>query len=97
MALFKPAVMRDRLCDLNADTLMKLGVKWVLWLDVDNTLSRHFDKTPFDGIDTFLKEMRDGGIKLIILSNSPKSRVEPFAKKLNLDFEYKAKKPLTGG
>lgn len=96
MALFKPAVMRDRLCDLNADTLKKLGVKGLV-LDVDNTLSRHFDKTPFDGIDAFLKEMRDGGIKLIILSNSPKSRVEPFAKKLNLDFEYKAKKPLTGG
>lgn len=96
MALFKPTVMRNRLFDINADTLKKLGVKGLV-LDVDNTLSRHFDKTPFEGIDEFLKDMKDGGIKLIILSNSPKGRVEPFAKKLDLDFEYKAKKPLTGG
>ena len=96
MALFKPTVMRDRLADIDVDTLKKLGVKGLV-LDVDNTLSRHFDQTPFEGIDAFLKEMRGSGIKLIILSNSPKSRVEPFAKKLDLDFEYKAKKPLTGG
>ena len=30
----------------------------------------------------FIKEMRQRGIKLIVLSNSPKSRVEPFVKKL---------------
>ena len=89
MALFKPYMMLNRLTDLTPEMLEKAGVKGLL-LDVDNTLSRHFDKVPFDGVTEFVKEMRQKGIKLIVLSNSPKSRVEPFAKKLSLDFECDA-------
>ena len=96
MALFKPYMMLNRLTDLTPEMLEKAGVKGLL-LDVDNTLSRHFDKVPFDGVTEFVKEMRQKGIKLIVLSNSPKSRVAPFAKKLSLDFECDAKKPLCGG
>lgn len=96
MALFKPFMMRERLTDLSCQTLEDLGIKGLL-LDVDNTLSRHFDDTPFDGIREFVEKMKKKGIKLLILSNSPKERVEPFAKSLLLEFEYNAKKPLCIG
>ena len=61
MALFKPFMMRERLTDLSCQTLEDLGIKGLL-LDVDNTLSRHFDDTPFDGIREFVEKMKKKGM-----------------------------------
>ena len=44
MALFEPYMMLNRLTDLTPKCLKSGGVKGLL--DVDNTLSRHFDKVP---------------------------------------------------
>lgn len=96
MALFKPTVMKNRLVDLDLQTLESLGIKGLV-LDVDNTLSRHLEQTPLDGVSDFVNKMKSHGIKMIILSNSKRERVEPFAKLLSLDFEFGAKKPLCGG
>ncbi len=96
MSLFRPTLYKDKLSDLDVGELKLLFVKGLL-LDVDNTLARHFDKEPFDEIPEYLKRLKASGIKLIIVSNARESRVAPFAKSLDLPFEFLCKKPLLFG
>ena len=93
MAVFKPTYYQHRLTDLTVATLKEKGIHTLL-LDVDNTLSTHHSPTPDTGIPAFLQEMKQAGIGLIIVSNSRRARVEPFADSLGLDFFYLCKKPL---
>lgn len=93
MALFKPFIMKNRIVDLTAEELKRLGVKGLL-LDVDNTLALHFDKQPLPGVENWISDMKAEGIYLTIVSNAPEHRVEPFANKLELNFRFTCLKPL---
>lgn len=68
-----------------------------LILDIDNTLTTHDNPIPNDGVAAWLSLMQDSGMKMIVLSNNSKERVEPFAKVLGLDFISNGKKPLHSG
>lgn len=68
-----------------------------LILDIDNTLTTHDHPTPAKGVEDWLDSMRKNGIKLVVLSNNTKKRVEPFAGILNLHFIPNAKKPSKNG
>ena len=91
--LLKPKIKLNRVTDISVEILKKYGIS-ALVLDVDNTLSTHHGKELTEGLENWLKTMRENNIKLIILSNSKKKRVEPFAKKINLDFISLGLKPL---
>lgn len=94
--LLKPTVKLDKITDISVELLNKLGVK-ALILDVDNTLSTHHGMVLCDGLKNWLDTMRKSGIKLVILSNSTKKRVKPFAEKIDLDFLSTGLKPLFPG
>lgn len=96
MPLFLPRRRFRRITDITADYLSENGIR-ALILDVDNTLSTHHSQTPLDGVDDWLRDMESRGIKLLILSNSKRERVEPFAKMLSLDFLPMGCKPLPFG
>lgn len=66
-------------------------------LDLDNTLSMHGSPAAEQGVTEWLEKMKKLGIKLIVLSNNTKKRVEPLAKELGLDFISFGCKPLTTG
>ena len=68
-----------------------------LILDLDNTLSMHGSPAAEEGVMEWLEEMRRLGIKMTVLSNNTKKRVEPLAKELGLDYISFACKPLTVG
>lgn len=68
-----------------------------LILDLDNTLSMHGSPAAEEGVMEWLEEMRRLGIKMTVLSNNTKKRVEPLAKELGLDYISFACKPLTIG
>lgn len=90
---------RERFCrvsDLSAEELHRMGVKALL-LDVDNTLSLHHAKAPFDDVPAWLDTMKEQGITLCVVSNSKRNRVAPFAESLGLDFIWSAAKPLPFG
>ena len=91
--LLKPDIKLNRVTDISTDLLKKYGIK-ALILDVDNTLSTHHGEVLTDGLEDWLKRMREGGIGLVILSNSKQARVEPFAAKINLPFISMGLKPL---
>ncbi len=94
--LLKPDIKLDRITDITPQLLNKFSVKALL-LDVDNTMSTHHGMVLTDGLMQWINDMQKNGIKLCILSNSKKKRVEPFAKKIGLDFISLGLKPLPSG
>lgn len=55
--------------NITPDFLKKHGVKGLI-LDVDNTLTTHDHPVPAKGIREWLENMKNNGIKLIIVSNN---------------------------
>lgn len=91
--LFKPNYKLHHITDISLDFLSENNIK-ALILDVDNTLSTHHGMNLTKGLTEWLSLMQNGGIKLIILSNSKEERVEPFAKKIGLEYISLGLKPL---
>lgn len=94
--LFKPQIKLKKITDITVDILSKYGIKSLI-LDVDNTLSTHHGQVLTDGLENWLEIMRKNGIKMTVLSNSTSKRLEPFAKKIGLDYISLGLKPLPFG
>lgn len=94
--LFRPTAALKSVLELTPEILGKMGVE-ALILDLDNTLTTHNNPHPAKGVPEWLDEMRNAGIKLLIVSNNHAPRVEPFAKALKLDFVPEGAKPLPKG
>ena len=94
--LLRPNIKLDKITDISVDILKKYYIT-ALILDVDNTLSTHHGQVLTDGLENWLKNMRENNIKLTVLSNSTKKRLDPFAKKIGLDYISLGLKPLPFG
>lgn len=91
-----PSLYLDSVKNINA-TLLKKNNLCGLILDVDNTLI-DYDKNLLDGVEKWCEEIKQEGIKCIIVSNSSKKdKVEMVAKALDIDYILFAKKPLKSG
>lgn len=93
MSLFYPTLLRDRLSDVTVADLHALGIKGVL-LDVDNTLTTHYNPDLPPESAAWLNTMKEAGFALTIVSNAKRHRVEPFAKKIGLPCTWLSAKPL---
>ena len=86
----------DKVTDIDVKFLEENSIKGLI-LDVDNTLIDYY-RNLVDGAEKWCEELKNEGIKCIILSNSNKrSKVEEVAEKLNIDYIMFAKKPLKSG
>lgn len=94
--IFKPTYVFKDVTEITVDFLNKNNIKGLL-LDLDNTLTTHNNPIPPQSSLEWLDKMREGGIKMMIVSNNSAERVEPFAKALGLHFVPNGKKPLTFG
>ena len=94
--MFRPKVKLDKVTDITVAVLNKYNIS-ALILDVDNTLSTHHGQVLTDGLTDWLSMMRENGIKMTVLSNSNSKRLEPFAKKIELDYISLGLKPLPFG
>ena len=91
-----PKEYLDSVKDIKIDLLQKNNIKGLI-LDVDNTLIDFNGEMP-DGIEKWVQELKQNGIKFCILSNSnKKDKVKGIANKLEIPFLYFAKKPLKVG
>lgn len=91
-----PSLYLDSVKNINPTLLKKNNIKGLI-LDVDNTLIDYYRKL-VDGAEKWCEELKNEGIKCIILSNSNKrNKVEEVAEKLNIDYIMFAKKPLKSG
>lgn len=82
--------------EITIDFLRENEIK-ALILDVDNTLI-DYDKHLDEETIKWAEELKSKGIKLYILSNSnKKEKVKTVAEKLQIEYDYFAKKPLKIG
>lgn len=96
MALFYPSYYINKVDDINVVTLKKLNINGII-LDIDDTLTPHKCSTPNKGIEFWIKSIQQSGIKLILVSNNFKKRVESFAKLLGLPYISFGMKPFSHG
>lgn len=96
MAIFKSDLILRRITEITPEMLNTLGVKALL-LDVDNTLSTHHGTVLVEGLADWLNLMENNGIKTVVVSNSKRFRIEPFAGRINQAFVSLACKPLPFG
>lgn len=82
---------------ITLEDLREMGVTALL-LDIDGTLMQTRDQMPGPVVMDWLQRMKDGGIRLYILSNNkhPK-RVAAFAEAIGADWQHLAGKPRLGG
>lgn len=82
--------------EISIDLLEKNNIKGLI-LDVDNTLI-DFDKKMPKGVENWIQNMKNFGIKFCILSNSNNiEKVGTVAEKLDIPFIHFAKKPFKAG
>jgi len=82
--------------EITAELLQGLGIR-ALILDLDNTLTTHDNPGAAQGVPQWLEQMRESGVKLIIVSNNTYARVKPFSDMLGLEFVPDGMKPLSKG
>lgn len=93
MKKFYPTMYQKTIHDIDYQKLKKRGICCLLF-DLDNTIAL-LDQEKLEKNTKKLFEKLEKDFKLIIVSNSPKKRVEYYAKILNCDYESFALKPLT--
>ena len=94
--LLKPDIKLHGITDITVEILNKFNIKALL-LDVDNTMSTHHGQALTDGLLEWIDRMNKNGIKLMVLSNSKRKRIEPFAARISLPFISLGCKPLPTG
>ena len=95
MILF-PTYFTHKVTDVDASLLKFLNVTGLI-LDIDDTLAA--PKTQFPGKDiiNWVDKIKNEGVKIVLLSNNFKSRVEKFAKLIEVPWVSMSFKPLTRG
>lgn len=94
--LLKPNIKLHGITDITVELLKDYDIKALL-LDVDNTMSTHHGTVLTEGLLDWIKKMQENGIKLMVLSNSKKARIKPFAERIGLPFISLGCKPLPMG
>ena len=92
MAILFPGEYLNSTYDIDFDKLYKKGYRGVIF-DVDNTLVPHGEPADERAIALFthLKEL---GFESMLLSNNKELRVKKFNDAVNVNYIYKANKPL---
>ena len=96
MPFFMPTAGINHVVEISPAFLKQWGIQGVL-LDVDNTLTRHGDPTPYPGTQAWVSSLQEAGLRVMIDANNTHERVAPFAEKYGLPFCSMALKPLPWG
>lgn len=94
--MFKPTWHLKNVLEIDESFIKSNHLRGFI-LDLDNTLSMHGSPAAEQGVTDWLDRMRALGMKMIVVSNNTKKRVEPLARDLGLDFISFGCKPLTIG
>lgn len=89
-----PSFTAKNVFEIEVDFYKKLNIKY-LFCDLDNTLEVFNIKEPSQRVVDLNEELKKNDIKLIIISNNSKKRVEKYAKILSVNFIYRSFKPNT--
>lgn len=92
MDAFIPDIYAQSIYTIDYKKLKKNGIKCLLF-DLDNCLVPYKTEEPTQKVKE-LFAILSNDFKLIIISNSSKSRLRPFKEKLNVDVAYSSRKPF---
>ncbi len=81
---FVPDIYQKSIYYINYDKLYKKGIRCILF-DLDNTIAPPHVKQPTKRLKKLFDELKDKGFKIVIISNSPKHRTEPYKNELGVD------------
>lgn len=93
MEQYIPDMYQKSIYNINYDSLYLRGIKCLL-IDLDNTIVPLNMKNPNRKIKELFRDLKERNFKIIIFSNSPKSRLKPFKEELDVDCCAKAHKPF---
>lgn len=93
MEKYIPDIYQKSIYTINYDSLFLRGIKCLL-IDLDNTVVPVSIKSPNKKIKELFDDLKMRGFKVIIFSNSSKSRIKPFKDALDVDCCAKARKPF---
>lgn len=90
---FRPDYRFDNIFDITPQFLEELGIK-ALVADLDNTIADYDTPVPTPEIIGWFNDLHSAGIKIAIVSNNGKERVEKFCNHLNVvKYYWKSGKP----
>ena len=78
---------------IDYEKLKERGIKCILF-DLDNTIAPLSLKQPNKKIKDLFTKLKDMGFKVIIFSNSGKSRLKPYKDALEVDCAFSCRKPM---
>lgn len=88
-----PDIYVDSVYDLTPSFFRCRGLSNII-IDIDNTLSLWGSKSPQEKECSWIKSIREGGIKICILSNSFNKRVRNYCSGMDVYFSVNSFKPL---
>ncbi len=92
LARLMPDFFFDTFDDVTAEFLEKQGIRFLL-VDIDNTLAPYEEAVPNARVVAWVAQMRECGIKVVLVSNNKKERVDLFNRELGLMAFYDCHKP----
>lgn len=93
---FLPTWMIRATYDISPKTLKQIGIKVVL-TDLDNTLIAWNNPYGSDELRAWMTELAEEDIRLVVVSNNSRARVEKAVAHLKLPFISRAMKPFKSG
>lgn len=94
--MLTPEYLFQDITHITPEFLRQQGIRALL-LDVDNTLTAHGSQQLSQPVADWLAQMKAQGVRMVIVSNNLRRRVEPFARQLGLEYISMGCKPLPGG
>lgn len=82
--------------DITPEVIRELGLEAIAF-DLDNTTVKDATLTTIPGAISWIKELKEAGIKVAIVTNTPHIRAYWFSKTFGVKFNAFSKKPLPHG
>jgi HAD superfamily phosphatase (TIGR01668 family) len=96
LAILRPTIFVKRVEELTPARLRGWRLRSLL-LDVDCTLTRYRQQETSPEVAAWIKQLREAGIGLCLVSTGLSQRISEFAKRLDLPYVPKAMKPFPFG
>lgn len=91
----KPDFIYNNIFEIEPEVFIKNNINAIIF-DIDDTLVANDIKEPTDDVIKYFDMLKEKGIKISLISNGKKERVELFNKKLGFYATYRALKPRKG-
>lgn len=92
LALFKPTWMVNSIYSITIEELKKNGINAIL-IDLDNTLIAWNEPKATEDSINWIKQMKEAGIPVMILSNNSGGRIKKVAGMLDVEYVSRSLKP----